>query len=64
MSDKLPSRLADHPTVRKARGAARTARREDALPGARSYISLVVRMNRDNPDLNASRKTSRADSGT
>jgi Fe-S-cluster-containing hydrogenase component 2 len=84
MSDKLPSRLADHPTVRKVRG--RRAERpgpldadwlrqlcleagaddvafasvdnpdlsserehvEAALPGARSYISLVVRMNRDN----------------
>ena len=84
MSDKLPARLADHPTVRKVRGR-RTERQgpldadwlrrlcleagaddvafasvdnpdlsserehvEAALPGARSYISLVVRMNRDN----------------
>ena len=84
MSDKLPPRLADHPTVRKVRGrpterpgpldadwlrtvcleagaddvafasvdnpdlAAERDHVEGALPGARSYISLVVRMNRDN----------------
>lgn len=85
MTDKLPARLAEHPTVRAVR--ARTAapvppvidagwlRRlcleagaddvafasfddpalasereyaETALPGVRSYISLVVKMNRDN----------------
>src|SRR6476659_11002575 len=84
MSDKLPARLADHPTVRKVRG--RRAERpgpldadwlrqlcleagaddvafasvdnpdlsserehvDGALPGVQSYISLVVKMNRDN----------------
>ena len=84
MSDKLPPRLADHPTVRKVRArpterpgpldadwlrkvcleagaddvafasvdnpdlASERDHVDGALPGARSYISLVVRMNRDN----------------
>ncbi len=84
MTDNLPARLADHPTVRKVRGRHTTrpevidadwlrgvcldagvddvavasvddpalaSEREHvdaALPGARSYLSLVVRMNRDN----------------
>lgn len=85
MTDKLPPRLADHPTVQAVRARARTPvppvidadwlRRicldagaddvafasfddpalaserehaETALPGVRSYISLVVKMNRDN----------------
>ncbi|VEG57503.1 putative Fe-S protein [Mycolicibacterium aurum] len=84
MVDKLPSRLADHPTVRAMRsrparppgvidaawlrdvcleagvddvGFARVADPqlaselpyvEEALPGAVSYLSLVVKMNRDN----------------
>ena len=84
MSDKLPAKLAQHPTVRKVAGR-RTQRPsvldadwlrrvcldagaddvafasvdnpaleserdhvEQALPGARSFISLVVRMNREN----------------
>ncbi len=84
MTDRIPARLADHPTVRKVRS--RTVRRpgvidadwlrevclnagaddvafasvdnpelaserehvDAALPGTRSYISLVVKMNRDN----------------
>lgn len=84
MADKIPGRLAEHPTVRKVRS--RAARRpgvldaewlrrvclaagaddvgfasvdnpalasevehvQAALPGSRSYISLVVKMNRDN----------------
>src|SRR6202012_5285102 len=84
MAEKLPGRLAEHPTVRKVR--ARVSRKpgvldanwlrelclaagaddvafasvdnpvlasevehvQAALPGARSYISLVVKMNRDN----------------
>ena len=84
MTDRIPARLADHPTVRKVRS--RTAQRpgvidadwlrrvcldagaddvafasvddpglaserehvDAALPGTRSYISLVVKMNRDN----------------
>ncbi len=84
MTDRIPPRLADHPTVRKVRsrparspasstltGCARCAfeaGRDDvafagvdnpdlaserehvdaALPGTQSYISLVVKMNRDN----------------
>jgi len=84
MTDKLPSRLAQHPTVRKVRSqptrkpgtidaawlrqvcldagaddvgfasvadpalASERPHVEAALPGARSYISLVVKMNRDN----------------
>ena len=84
MTDRLPGRLAEHPTVRKVRSH-RTKRPgmldagwlreiclaagaddvafasvdnpdlttelehvEAALPGAKSYISLVVKMNRDN----------------
>ncbi|MGE0219175.1 4Fe-4S binding protein [Mycolicibacterium sp.] len=84
MVDKLPPRLAEHPTVRAVRARERHApgvidadwlrqvcldagvddvgfvsadnealkseleHVEQALPGARSYISLVVKMNRDN----------------
>ena len=84
MSDKLPTRLADHPTVRKVRGrrteppgvidaawlrticleagaddvafasvanpalSSELEHVEGALPGAKSYVSLVVKMNRDN----------------
>ena len=84
MTDKLPARLADHPTVRKVRGrhaeppgvidadwlrticleagaddvafasvdnpelASELDHVENALPGTKSYISLVVKMNRDN----------------
>jgi ferredoxin len=84
MTDRVPARLADHPTVRKALSRKRRtpgtidadwlrelclkagaddvafasvdnpdldAEREHvdaALPGTKSYISLVVRMNRDN----------------
>jgi hypothetical protein len=44
---QLPRRLAEHPTVRKV-----IADRADRLPraesGTRSYISLVVKMNREN----------------
>jgi Fe-S-cluster-containing hydrogenase component 2 len=84
MTDKLPARLADHPTVRKVRDRKREAPGtidadwlralcleagaddvafasvddpalasersyvEHALPGAKSFISLVIKMNRDN----------------
>ena len=84
MADKLPARLAEHPTVRKMMGrktekpdvidaewlralclesgaddvafasvenpdlASEREHVDGALPGARSYISLVVKMNRDN----------------
>jgi ferredoxin len=84
MTDKLPARLAEHPTVRKVRSrptqkpgvlaadslremclsagaddvsfasvdnpdlASEVEHVESALPGTRSYISLVVKMNRDN----------------
>src|ERR1700742_3335518 len=84
MSDKLPARLAEHPTVQKVRSrptrkpgvldaewlralcldagaddvafasvdnpdlASEVEHVEAALPGTKSYISLVVKMNRDN----------------
>jgi hypothetical protein len=84
MADKLPGRLAEHPTVRKMQArklqkpgvlnadwlreiclaagaddvafasvhnpdlASEVEHVEAALPGTRSYISLVVKMNRDN----------------
>jgi hypothetical protein len=84
MTDKLPARIADHPTVRKVRGrhteppgvidadwlrtvcleagaddvafasvdnpdlASERDHVDNALPGTKSYISLVVKMNRDN----------------
>src|SRR6201996_3389067 len=84
MADKIPARLAEHPTVRKVRAhasrkpgvldadwlremclaagaddvgfasvdnpdlASEVPHVQAALPGARSYISLVVKMNRDN----------------
>ncbi|MDT5079639.1 MAG: hypothetical protein QOJ80_4276 [Mycobacterium sp.] len=84
MTDKLPARIADHPTVRKVRGrhteppgvidadwlrtvcleagaddvafasidnpdlASEWEHVDNALPGTKSYISLVVKMNRDN----------------
>jgi ferredoxin len=84
MAEKLPAKLADHPTVKKVSGrrkrrpgvldadwlrelclaagaddvafagvdnpdlASEVEHVQAALPGARSYISLVVKMNRDN----------------
>ena len=84
MADKLPGRLAEHPTVRKVRSrktkkpgvldadwlrhiclsagaddvafatvdnpdlASEVEHVDAALPGTKSYISLVVKMNRDN----------------
>src|SRR3979490_1427503 len=84
MTEKLPARLAEHPTVRKVRSrqtlkpgvldadwlrdmcldagvddggfprvdnpelASEVEHVEAALPGAKSYISLVAKMNRDN----------------
>lgn len=84
MADRLPGRLAEHPTVRRVRSrkrrhpgaldadwlreicldagvddvafahvenpdlASEVEHVEAALPGAKSYISLVVKMNRDN----------------
>src|SRR6201996_7891600 len=84
MADKIPARLAEHPTVRKVRAhasakpgvldadwlreiclaagvddvafasvdnpdlASEVEHVQAALPGTKSYISLVVKMNRDN----------------